>query len=285
MRVATLDDVDGVYELLDVRSRAAFGVSEVVRSNVEADFRRVAADRWIAEQGGAIAGYAHLLPTHDIVIATAEAAVADALLAQVEERARELGLGEIVTIVVPEDEPVHALVRRGGFTHHHDILRMWRRLDGVLPSPAWPEGIIVRAYTDADGERVHALLDEAYAAWDRTYVPQEHADWLAFMTDHDEFDPAMWLLVEREGELVACALHWKEQQRRGWVKDIVVRASERGNGLGTSLLQAGFQEYARRGAEQVGLKVDATNPTGAPRLYERAGFVTDRRYGTWIKPL
>src|SRR3954469_13904472 len=57
MRVATLEDVDGVYELLDVRSRAAFGVSEVVRSNVEADFRRVAADRWVADEGGAIVGY------------------------------------------------------------------------------------------------------------------------------------------------------------------------------------------------------------------------------------
>ena len=29
------------------------------------------------------------------------------------------------------------------------------------------------------------------------------------MTDHDEFDPAMWFLAERDGELVACALHWK----------------------------------------------------------------------------
>jgi ribosomal protein S18 acetylase RimI-like enzyme len=35
----------------------------------------------------------------------------------------------------------------------------------------------------------------------------------------------------------------------------------------------------------VGLKVDADNPTGAPRLYERVGFVTDRRYGIWAKRL
>ena len=34
-----------------------------------------------------------------------------------------------------------------------------------------------------------------------------------------------------------------------------------------------------------GLKVDSTNPTGAPQLYKRVGFTTDRRYGTWIKRL
>ena len=37
--------------------------------------------------------------------------------------------------------------------------------------------------------------------------------------------------------------------------------------------------------KQVGLKVDSTNPTGAPRLYERLGFVTDQRLGIWVKRL
>jgi len=33
------------------------------------------------------------------------------------------------------------------------------------------------------------------------------------------------------------------------------------------------------------LKVDATNPTGAVRLYEREGFTVDRAYGNWAKKL
>jgi ribosomal protein S18 acetylase RimI-like enzyme len=132
---------------------------------------------------------------------------------------------------------------------------------------------------------VHTLLDEAYETWDETYVAREHDDWLAFMTRHDEFDPDLWFLVERDGDLVAAALHWKEHRGDGWVKDIVVRESERGRGLGKALLLHAFDAYARRGASRVGLKVDSTNPTGAPQLYERVGFEIDRRYEIWATAL
>ena len=96
----------------------------------------------------------------------------------------------------------------------------------------------------------------------------------------------MWFLVERDGELVACALHWRAHEGRGWVKDIVVRESERGRGLGKALLNHAFRSV--RGARvpiASGLKVDSTNPTGAPQLYERLGFVTDQRYAIWTKRL
>ena len=61
--------------------------------------------------------------------------------------------------------------------------------------------------------------------------------------------------------------------------------SERGRGLGRALLEHGFREYRAREVERVGLKVDASNPTGAPQLYERVGFVPDRRYRVWERDL
>ena len=106
------------------------------------------------------------------------------------------------------------------------------------------------------------------------------------MTDHDEFDPALWFLVERDGELVACALHWREHRSTGWVKDIVSRERERGHGIGRALLAPRAARIRRtRGVERVGLKVDSSNPTGALKLYARVGFVTDRRYGIWTRTL
>ena len=111
--------------------------------------------------------------------------------------------------------------------------------------------------------------------------PLAHDDWLRWMTGDPDFDPTVWWLAERDGELVGCALHW----RTGLLKDLAVRGSERGRGLGAALVQQGLAEFARRGVDRVGLKVDAANPTGAVRLYERLGFVVERREAVWASSL
>jgi ribosomal protein S18 acetylase RimI-like enzyme len=281
IRDATPEDLDAVFGLLAARSRAAFGSSEEERRFLEHAFALPGTDRWVAERAGAVVGYASLDSAQDLTHAAQDAGVGDALLARALERARERDFAHVACIAVPQDEPLRSLVERNGFTHDRDILRMWRLLDGELPEASWTTGVTVRGYDATDGERVHALLDASYAGWDPDYVERPHEDWVSFMTDHEEFDPALWFLVERDGELVACALHWAEHQRRGWVKDIVVRESERGRGIGKALLHHAFRAYAARGADRVGLKVDSTNPTGAPQLYERVGFATDRRYGIW----
>ena len=146
---------------------------------------------------------------------------------------------------------------------------MWRPLDGSEQAPEWPDGISVRTFEPADAEAVHVLLDEAYRAWDVGYAPLPHGDWVSTMTGDAEFDASVWWLGERGGRLAGCALFWSS----GWLKDVVVREDERGRGLGAALVRQGLAEFARRGVERVGLKVDPENPTGAVRLYERLGFV------------
>ncbi|HWJ33502.1 MAG TPA: GNAT family N-acetyltransferase [Gaiellaceae bacterium] len=284
IRAATVDDAGRVFELLDARSHAAFGRSEVSRPLVEAELHRSIDDRFVAEDGGRLVGYAHVRPTHDVVVATGDAATADHLLSRVEDRARERDIDVIEATVAAQDAPFHRLVGRAGFTHDRDILRMWRVLDGSLRSPQWPGAVTVRTYEDGDAAPVKSLLDTAYS-WDVSYTPQSLDEWLAYMTDHDEFDPSLWFLVERDYELVGCALHWKEERRRGWLKDVAVAEHARGAGLGTSLVRHGLLAYAQRDVERVGLKVDAANPTGAAALYEREGFVTDQRLEIWQKRL
>jgi mycothiol synthase len=285
IRDATWDDFDAVFDLLDARSRAAFGISEQKPEFLRGRWEHPATGKWVAIEDGAVVGYVELDEAQEVVHAAAAADVGDALLAQVEAEAQRRGFDHVAATAVAEDVPLCDALRHNGYALDREILRMWRRLTSDLPEAAWPDGAAVRAYTSADGERVQALLDEAYSTWDPDHVTRSHEGWLEYMTAHDDFDPGLWFLVERDGELVACALHWKESQGRGWVKDIVVRESERGRGLGTALLRHGFREYAARGADRVGLKVDATNPTSAPRLYERLGFVTDQRLGIWTKRL
>ncbi len=285
LRRARPSDLDAVVDLLALRSRAAFGVAEVERRFVEHAWSLEGTDAWVAADAGAVVGYAELSSSQSIDVAARDPGVGDALLAAVEACAAERGFAFVACVAAGTDAPLCSLVERGGFEHLHDVLRMWRRLDGDLPEPRFPDDVVVRAYRDGDAERVHAFLDDAYLAWDTTYAVMPHADWLRWMTEHDDFDPELWFVAERDGELVACALHWREHQRRGWVKDIAVREGQRGRGLAKALLHHGFRAYAARGAEQVGLKVESANPTGAVQLYERVGFVTDRRYGIWQKRL
>ena len=285
IRDATPGDVDRVYELLDARNRAAFGSSELTRRTLEIEFQHVTSDRFVAERGDRAVGYAVLSTAHDVHVAAADADVADALLARIEDRARRRGVASITATVVPEDVPFDALVRRAGFAHHRDVLRMWRALDGKLAEPRWPVGATVRTYRSDDAVAVHELADAVYSAWDGSYVALPHDEWLALMTAHDEFDPGMWFLLQADGKLVAAALNWKEQHGRGWVKDLVVLPEARGQGLATALLHHAFRAYASRRVDRVGLKVDSTNPTGAARLYDRVGFRVDRRYGVWTKAL
>ena len=285
IRDADVDDLDAIYELLTARSRAAFGVSQVRRDDVANAFRMNGNQSWVAVEDGAVVGHATLNSAHDLSLAAVDPAVNDDLLAHAEAAARRRRFAFLTVYAVAEDEPLWALVERSGFTHDRDGRRMWRTLDGDRPHPRWPDDVTVRTFESGDGEPVKALLDASYAGWDDAYAVRPYDDWLSFMTGHDEFDPALWFLVERNGELVACALHWKEHQNRGWVKDIVVRESERGRGLGKGLLHHAFRAYADRGVERVGLKVDSSNPTGAPQLYEKVGFVIDQRLAIWIKRL
>jgi ribosomal protein S18 acetylase RimI-like enzyme len=286
IRTAQAEDLDGIFDLLSTRSRAAFGISEILRDHVaHALTLPNGTDRWVALDAAEIVGYAALDSSQDLVHAAVDPEVGDALLARAVARGAERGFTHVSVTTVPEDRPLSALVDRHGFVHDRDILRMWRRLDEKLDDVRLPDGVSVRSYDDADGERVHALLDASYSAWDTSFVALPHDEWLAFMTRHEEFDPELWFVVERAGELIACALFWKEQQGSGWVKDIAVAPSERGHGLGRALLRHAFAAYAERGAERVGLKVDSCNPSGALQLYARTGFVTDRRYGIWTHEL
>jgi len=285
IRAATWDDLEPVHDLLTTRARAAFGVAQTslehLRHRWEAPAFELHADSWVAAESGAIIGYAALDSTQELDHAAVDDGIGDALLECAAKRGRERDFAWIACTVVPEDRPLHALVTRNAFELERETWRMWRTLEGDVPTPQWSEDLTVRTYTADDGEAVHALLDEMYGGWDRDYVARSHSDWLAFMTEHDEFDPALWFLVERDTALLGCALHWRESRGDGWVKDIVVRSEERGRGIGTALLQRGLAASKERGAARVGLKVDSSNPTGAPRLYAQNGFVTDRRYGIW----
>ncbi len=67
--------------------------------------------------------------------------------------------------------------------------------------------------------------------------------------------------------------------------DLAVRAPWRRRGITLALLHTAFGELHRRGIPRVELGVDAQSPTGAARLYERAGMRAAFGWEFWEKAL
>jgi GNAT superfamily N-acetyltransferase len=86
-----------------------------------------------------------------------------------------------------------------------------------------------------------------------------------------DFDPSLCYVVQAGEEIVAATLNLTFGDQ-GWIRTLGVRRPWRRSGVGLALLHQSFGEYYRRGVRTVALGVDAGNPTGATRLYEKAGM-------------
>ncbi len=157
--------------------------------------------------------------------------------------------------------------------------------------PLWPDGITLRTFVPGQDERitVKADRDSFRDHWGYVERPfeEELKQFKHFMSKHD-FDPTLWLLA-MDGDRVAgiCLNEPCSQDDRdmGWVSSLGVRREYRRRGLGQSFLQYSFADFYRRGKRKVGLGVDATNLTGALRLYERAGMHVARVNSIFEKEL
>jgi len=217
----------------------------------------------------------------DEAVVLGNAAQIGPLLEHIEARAREESVSQLAFVIPERDEPAWRAYEQSGFTLATEVLKLEVVLDTPPLEAAPSTDVTLRTYGDADAQAVRELLDAAYLGWDQTYVPFQHDDWLAFMTEHQGFDPAYWFLAEAGGELAGVCLTWKE----GWIKDLAVEPEARGRGLGEALLRHAFARLYEGGARTIGLKVDAHNPTSAIRLYERFGMRVVERYRHYVKKL
>jgi ribosomal protein S18 acetylase RimI-like enzyme len=134
-----------------------------------------------------------------------------------------------------------------------------------------------------DERTVYEAMEEAFADhWGFVSFPYD--EWRAWMLDREEADPTLWRLVWEGDEVAAAALN-SVKEGEGWVNVLGVRRPWRRRGLGLALLHESFGEFRRRGLAKAMLGVDSENPTGATRLYERAGMRVERIADTFEKVL
>ncbi len=92
--------------------------------------------------------------------------------------------------------------------------------------------------------------------------------------------------MARAGDEVGGAVFcYKSSEGVGEIEWLAVRRTWRRRGLGLTLLRSAFNELRRRGAREAHLVVDFESPTGARRLYERAGLRVERHYVVHRKEL
>jgi mycothiol synthase len=214
-----------------------------------------------------------------------------------EERARtKLSLtppGDRVVLQVArfaDNEPAARLFASLGFAYARTFWMMRIELESAPPVPSVPDGIRIRTFErDRDDRALHAALAEGFAEhWGGPFPTFEQWRHLDLEGRGSGFDPSLWFLAVEGEEIVGaacCRASTARDADTAQVNDLAVRAPWRGRGIGLALLRTAFGDFHRRGIRRAELGVDAENPTGATRLYERAGMHVAYRWEFWEKEL
>jgi len=140
-----------------------------------------------------------------------------------------------------------------------------------------PEGIRLEPF-DVD-KHDHLLWEAHHDAfkdhWGHVLRPYPY--WLDHVRGFAEFDPSLWLVAWDGDEIAGYSLN-RRKSEIGWVGTFGVRRPWRRKGLGYALLTRSFRVMYQAGLTRIGLTVDSQNPTGATRLYERAGMSVANHY-------
>jgi mycothiol synthase len=296
--VTRVDQLDPA-EVADVLSLAqaagdadgAYPLSEHVVLHVRHGGERPAVHLLIRVDG-ALVGYAHVDTTDLIEGASAE------LVVHPMYRRRGLGRALVTSAIAASpdgrlrlwahgDHPsATALALSLGFERLRVLWQLRRSLFAEVPAPELPEGVRLREFVPgADDQAWVALNALAFAD-----LPDQGRWTLADLRirlREPWFDPAGFLLAERESDGELLGFHWTKVHGQmhpdprsatthahapiGEVYVLGVAPVAHGTGLGTALTLAGLRYLRARGVDQAMLYVDESN-TRAVALYQKLGF-------------
>ncbi len=187
--------------------------------------------------------------------------------------------------------PWHKLFANAGFALTRHSFIMHRNIEEAPPAPQWPAGITLRPFDpEVHFEAVYRADDEAFLdhfGHIKQPFEQGFALFKHWQTERS-FDASLWFVAVEGGEIAGvslCRVNEEEKTPIGWVGSLGVRRPWRKRGLGMALLMHSFGEFYRRGYKKASLGVDASNLTGALKLYERAGMYVARQYDRYEKEL
>lgn len=287
LRPPSDDDFDAILELMNASQLAAFDEADVtaeeLRTWLTTPYVVPERDIRLLEENGRLVGYVDV----DLAEATGRwwcdvkldpesdvDSVFEQMVGWLEQRA-EAGTLRVWTAAT--DARTVDGFKRLGFEEHRHSYRMEIALEGEPRDPVWPEEVAVRAFRP-DDERL--IYDTVVEVWLDASDPIEDTfdEWRHWTTERETFDPALWFLVFAGEEIAGFSLCTRDDNdpNAGYVATLGVRRPWRRRGLGEALLLHSFAAFRERGYTRATLGVDASSPTGATRLYERAGMTVYR---------
>lgn len=177
-----------------------------------------------------------------------------------------------------------ALAQQEGFEPWRYFYEMRRDLQDPIESPAVPAGFAVRGYQiGADDEPVRLARNASFADhWGSLETPPER--WQAQLVGASSFRPDQSFVATfdggpTDGEVAAFVLAEEfdaeteaHGYRTGYVALVGTVRQARGHGLASALLHRQLASLRDGGYRHAELGVDSDSPTGAGRIYQRAGF-------------
>ncbi|HMB23347.1 MAG: GNAT family N-acetyltransferase [Chloroflexota bacterium] len=260
-------------------------------------------DAWVVETAdGHVVGYeefverhahAHLVGDGYVHPGYRGLGIGTTLLRAVEARAREelklaepdlrvfirngMAVGDTAALQIHEAEGYRPI----RYSWHMEI-----KLDESPQVPTLPAGIELRPYVKEQHDHtVFEAHEEAFSDhWGHT--PGTFEYWQSQVSGREDHDPSLWFIAwDRDQNQIAGYCLCRYRMGNGWVGTLGVRRAWRKRGLGEALLLHSFGEFYKRGTKTIGLGVDAANPTGATRLYKKAGMYVAAEYVIYEKEL
>ncbi|MGN6406834.1 MAG: GNAT family N-acetyltransferase [Curtobacterium sp.] len=193
----------------------------------------------------------------------------------------DLDLPATISLGAPDGSGALRLAARSGLVpvrHWIDMQVVFAERAGAAVPPL-PDGYVVRAATPDDIEPLRAAKNDAFRDHWRSQ-PMVESDWRGFLTAATARLDLGRVVVDPSGRIVAFALVEVDPdgfaargRSFGYVHWVGVVRAARGKQLAPIVLDAALQAMGDDGLAAAVLHVDAENPTGAGRIYERLGFV------------
>ena len=294
IRRAARDDAPVVLELLNRVPLALYGEPDFTEEQMLVWWRDRETQQWVAEgRGGSVVG-AVGVSVHDdgreiFLGAEGDADALPRLLSFGEDQAAAVAApGAVLHTRVEAEDPNRAVWEGAGYS----VVRRWFQmaidLDRELPEPEWPEGVRARQFEAGADDRSAYQADMAAFADHWNFAPMAYERWRMWTLEKPGFDPSLWVLADAEGAVAGFSFN--EPHRSGVpgvsrVAALGVLRPWRRRGVGLALLLESFRILRDAVFRESRLEVDAESPTGAVRLYERAGMHVIRTHLTYEKVL